>query len=202
MHMKKLFFGAITTIAFTAFTSISGPLPIGSEIPKPDVKMKDISGQLVSLREAKGPNGLLVMFTCNTCPYVVKNQDRTKEICRYALDKKMGVILLNSNEAARGSGDSYADMQAYAKGQGYQWNYVLDSDNVLADAFGASRTPECFLFDKDSKLVYHGAIDDSPADISNVHRTHLKEAVNELVSGKDVTVKESRSVGCGIKRKG
>ncbi|MBS1567704.1 MAG: redoxin domain-containing protein, partial [Bacteroidetes bacterium] len=100
------------------------------------------------------------------------------------------------------SGDSYADMQSYAKDQGYQWYYALDSDNVLADAFGAARTPECFLFDKDGKLVYHGAIDDSPADISNVRRTHLKEAINELASGKEVVVKESRSVGCGIKRKG
>jgi len=199
--MKKFFFYTITAIACIAFTPAGEPLPIGSEIPKPDIKMKDISGQLVSLKEAKGSNGLLVMFTCNTCPYVIKNQGRTKEICRYALDKKLGVILLNSNESNRSSGDSYTDMQAYAKEQGYQWFYALDSDNVLADAFGAARTPECFLFDKDGKLVYHGAIDDSPADISNVHRTHLKEAVSELVGGKDIMVKESRSVGCGIKRK-
>lgn len=200
--MKKLFFAAIATAALTAFSPLGDPLPIGSEIPKPDIKMKDISGQLVSLKEAKGANGLLVMFTCNTCPYVIKNQGRTKEICRYALDKKMGVILLNSNETGRNSGDSYADMQTYAKNQGYQWYYVLDSDNVLADAFGAARTPECFLFDKDGKLVYHGAIDDSPADISSVHRAHLKEAINDLVAGKDISVKESRSVGCSIKRKG
>jgi hypothetical protein len=110
--------------------------------------------------------------------------------------------LLNSNEAARQSGDSYNEMQSYAKGQGYNWYYAVDSDNVLADAFGADRTPECYLFDKDGKLVYHGAIDDSPADVSAVSRTHVKEAMNEMLSGKDISVKQSRSVGCGIKRKG
>ena len=199
MRMKYLF--AITILALTAFTPASGPLPIGSAVPKADIKMKDISGQLVSLKEAKGANGLLVMFTCNTCPYVIKNQARTKDICRYAINNKLGVVLLNSNEGGRRSGDSYTDMQAYAKEQGYDWYYVLDSDNVLADAFGATRTPECFLFDKDGKLVYHGAIDDSPADISNVRRTHLKEAIGELMASKDISVKESRSVGCSIKRK-
>jgi peroxiredoxin len=200
--MQKILAAGIVFAVLSAFTVLKSPLPIGSPIPKADIKMKDISGQVISLKEAKGPNGLLVMFTCNTCPYVIKNQGRTKEVCRFALDNKLGVILLNSNETGRTSGDSYADMQTYAKDQGYQWNYVLDSDNVLADAFGATRTPECYLFDKEGKLVYHGAIDDSPADISSVHRTHLKEAMQELLAGKDISVKESRSVGCSIKRKG
>src|SRR5882724_4220269 len=166
--MKKILLAATVAATLTSFTFHNDPLPLGAEMPKADLKMKDIGGSLVSLKEAKTANGLLVMFTCNTCPYVVKNQSRTKEICQYAKDKKLGVILLNSNEGGRRSGDSYADMQAYAKAQGYQWYYALDSDNALADAFGASRTPECYLFDKDGKLVYHGAIDDSPADIGSV----------------------------------
>lgn len=200
--MKKLLFALATTAAITAFSIKEAALPLGAPMPKADIKMKDVSGKLVSLQEAKTANGLLVMFTCNTCPYVIKNQQRTKEVCKYAADKKVGVILLNSNESARQSGDSYAEMQSYAKGQGYNWYYAVDSDNVLADAFGADRTPECYLFDKDSKLVYHGAIDDSPADVSSVSRTHVKEAMNEMLAGKDVSVKQSRSVGCGIKRKG
>jgi len=92
-------------------------------------------------------------------------------------------------------------MQAYAKEQKYSWNYVLDKNNEVADAFGANRTPECFLFDKGSRLVYHGAIDDNPSDDTKVTRQHLKEAITEVAAGKDVTVKETRSVGCGIKRK-
>ena len=200
--MKKLLFALATTAALTAFSIKEAALPLGAPMPKADIKMKDVSGKLVSLQDAKTANGLLVMFTCNTCPYVIKNQERTKEVCKYAADKKVGVILLNSNESARKSGDSYAEMQSYAKGQGYNWYYAVDSDNVLADAFGADRTPECYLFDKDGKLVYHGAIDDSPADVSAVSRTHVKEAMNEMLAGKDVTVKQSRSIGCGIKRKG
>lgn len=176
-------------------------LPVGVLMPKGDVKMKDVSGALVSLNEVKTSNGLLVMFSCNTCPYVIRNQNRTNEICRLTFDKNIGVILLNSNEDNRSDGDSYEDMQAYAKEQGYKWHYVVDSHNELADAFGANRTPECFLFDGNGKLVYHGAIDNSPADITNVKRVHLKEAVQEMLSGKEVSLKESGSVGCTIRRR-
>jgi len=199
--MKKLYFVLIIVVASSGFTFQSGVLPIGADMPKAETKMKDVSGELVSLRLAKDANGLLVMFSCNTCPYVIKNQSRTKNICSYAKTKSIGVIILNSNEGGRTSGESLADMQQYAKEQAYNWYYAMDSENELADAFGANRTPECFLFDKNNKLVYHGAIDDSPPDISQVKRTHLKEAINEIVSGKDISVKESRSIGCTIKRK-
>jgi thioredoxin-related protein len=140
------------------------------------------------------------MFTCNTCPYVIKNQGRTKEICQYASSKGLGVILLNSNEAQRQGDDSFDEMKAYAKDQNYGWFYAVDQNNVLADAFGASRTPECFLFDKSGKLVYHGAIDDNPGDNSRVSRKHLQQAIEESLSGKEVSIKTSRSVGCNIKR--
>jgi thioredoxin-related protein len=200
--MKKVFFSSIPIIALTVFTFQTGVLPIGADMPKADTKMKDINGDLISLRQAKDANGLLVMFSCNTCPYVIKNQSRTKNICSYAKSKSIGIIILNSNEGGRRSGESLAEMQQYAKEQEYNWYYTIDSDNELADAFGATRTPECFLFDKNNKLIYHGAIDDSPPDISEVKRTHLKEAINEMLNGKNISVKESRSIGCSIKRKG
>ncbi len=201
--MKKVFFAvsAIATISF-AFTTFSEVLPIGASIPKADLKLKDISGKEVSLKGAKKKNGLLVMFSCNTCPWVVKNQSRTREIANYALSKEIGVILLNSNEGQRDDADSFSEMKAYATNQGYKWYYAVDANNVLADEFGANRTPEVFLFNGDGKHVYHGAIDDNPGDASNVQRKHLKEAIDEIVSGKDVSVKESRSMGCQIKRKG
>jgi peroxiredoxin len=199
--MKKILIPgfALLTACLLSFT-LPGELPIGADMPKADVKMKDISGKDITLKEATKKNGLLVMFSCNTCPYVVKNQQRTKEICQYALDNGMGVVLVNANEAQRGDDDSYDAMRSYAKTQGYKWYYVVDKNSELADAFGASRTPESYLFNKDGKLVYHGAIDDSPANASQVSRHHLHEAISELLSGKDITVKTSRSVGCGIKR--
>ena len=186
----------LATMAFTLTTV----LPIGAEMPKATVKMKDVSGKETSIKDALKKNGVLVMFSCNTCPYVIKNEQRTVAIGEYAQKQDVGIIILNSNEAQRTSDDSYDAMKKYASEKKYNWSYVVDKNNEIADAFGANRTPECFLFDKNLKLVYHGAIDDNPQDDSKVTRQHLKEAINELVAGKDVTVKESRSVGCTIKR--
>ena len=200
--MKKTIFSfiAIAAIATLAFTT-GDPIQIGSSMPKADLKMQDVSGKSLAMKDAKKDNGVLVMFSCNTCPYVVKNQERTIAISKYATKNNIGVIILNSNEAYRGNDDSFDAMKAYAKDQEYKWNYVVDKNHEVADAFGANRTPECFLFDKNLKLAYHGAIDDSPSDVSAIKRVHLKEAINELVAGKEITVKESRSVGCSIKRK-
>ena len=199
--MKRLLFAALPVLALAAvaLTPIE-PLPLGSPIPKPDVKMKDISGSEISLADAKTDKGLLVMFSCNTCPYVIKNQGRTYEVLKYAKGMGIGVAVLNSNEAMRGDEDSYEEMQAYAKSQGYHWSYLVDKNHILADAFGANRTPECFLFDGSGKLVYHGAIDDNPNNESAVSRKHLMLAIDEMKTGREVSVKESRSVGCTIKR--
>lgn len=200
--MKKILFSGLTLLALSlaSFTPFS-ELPIGSDMPKADVKMKDISGTEVTLKSAMKDNGLLVMFSCNTCPWVIKNQERTRDICKYAQSKNIGVVLVNSNEAQRSDEDSYDAMKKYAKEQSYDWYYAVDKDSELADAFGANRTPETFLFSKDGKLVYHGAIDDNPNDGSAVTRQHLREAIDEAIKGKEVTVNTSRSQGCGIKRK-
>ena len=200
--MKKIFFSAlpIAALAIMVVKPAVDPLPIGSAIPKAEVKMKDISGKEVSFKDAIKKNGLLVMFSCNTCPVVHKYESRTVEICKKALNNNIGVILLNSNEATRGDGDSYDDMKDYAGKLGYTWNYVVDAKSTMADAFGANRTPECFLFDKNGKLVYHGAIDDNSNGPDEVTRRHLSIAIDESVGGKDVSTKNTRSVGCSIKR--
>lgn len=199
--MKRIFpLLAVGALLLLVSARLAEVLPIGSIMPKADVKMKDISGKEVSMRDALKDNGVLVMFSCNTCPYVIKNQERTISISEYAMKMKIGVIILNSNEAMRNGDDSFDEMKAYAKEQKYRWNYVVDSNHEIADAFGANRTPECFLFDNDLKLVYHGAIDDNPSDASAVNRQHLKVAITELYGNKEISVKESRSVGCTIKR--
>ena len=189
----------LPVMAIMAFT-VNDPLPIGAAMPKADVKMKDISGTEITLKGAMKENGLLVIFSCNTCPVVKGYQSRINEVSKWTLDQKIGVVLLNPNEASRGKGDSYEDMQGYAKKENFGWYYTLDKNHELADAFGATRTPEVFLFNKEGKLVYHGAIDDNPSDASGVNRTHLKIAIKEMTGGKDVSTKETKSVGCGIKR--
>lgn len=200
--MKKIFFALfpLSILTVFAFRTLVDPLPIGASIPNPDMKMKDVAGMEVSFKNAMNKNGLLVMFSCNTCPVVHAYQSRTIEICNYAKSKDIGVILLNSNEGTRSDGDSYNDMKDYASEQQYKWSYVVDNNSVMANAFGATRTPECFLFNADSKLVYHGAIDDNQNGPDEVTRKHLKIALDEMLQGKDVSVKTTRSVGCSIKR--
>lgn len=198
--MKKLFF--ISLIAFIGLSfSRLVMIPIGADIPEKNLKMKDISGKDISMEQAAGKSGLLVMFISNACPFVIKNETRITEITKFAEKNKFGVILLNSNEAYRDGEDSYEEMKNFAKKNNLDCYYVVDNNSKIADAFEAKRTPECFLFDKDLKLSYHGAIDDNPADESAVKRKHLKEAITEIAGGSAVTVTESRSVGCQIKRK-
>jgi peroxiredoxin len=201
--MKKTLLAAIpiAAICMLSFTGIVGGLPIGADIPNPDIKMKDVSGKDITLKGSLKKNGLLVMFSCNTCPYVIKNRERTLRVAKLAAANDMGVVLINSNEGSRGGGDSYEAMKTYAKNQAYTFSYVVDTDSKMADAFDADRTPECFLFNKEGKLVYHGAIDDNPANAGAVTRNHLDVAMEELTAGKEIAVKETRSIGCGIKRK-
>ncbi len=199
--MKKILVSCIAVLAMMAFTVSTAELSIGSAIPSPELKMKDISGKQFSFNDVKKKNGLLVVFSCNKCPWVIKNQQVAMEGFSYAASKEIGVIVLNSNEASRDGADSKNAMLSYAKEQGYQWPYVMDDNSVMADAFGARVTPECYLFDKDMKLVYHGAITDNPKSPSESTRDHLKVAVDEVVTGKSVTMTTSKAMGCTIKRK-
>jgi peroxiredoxin len=199
--MEKILFSAVPVLLMSLLIAPPAPLPIGSMLPKADIAMQDVSGKTVSLKDAKKENGLLVMFSCNTCPVVIVNQARTKAIASFALENNIGVILLNSNEGSRSNADSPEAMKKYADDQQYNWYYTIDKNNEVADAFGATRTPECFLFDKQGKLVYHGAIDDNPQDVASVKREHLREAINEMKKGDNVSVAVTKSVGCGIKRK-
>ncbi len=194
-----MFLIAVATIGTTAFT-VADLLPIGSKMPKESLKMTDVSGKEISMKDVIKENGILVMFSCNTCPYVIKNEQRIIAISRFAQKMNFGVIILNSNEAYRTGDDSFDAMKSYAKDQKFNWNYVVDKDHEVADAFGAKRTPECFLFDKELKLVYHGAIDDNPSNESAVNQKHLKNAIQSIANGKEVEIKETKSVGCSIKR--
>lgn len=200
--MKKIILSLLiaTTVLATAFKlDTSTELAIGAKMPKADYKMLDISGKEISLTDAKGEKGLLVIFSCNTCPYVKLSESRIKEVAAYAKRYKVGVILVNSNEAQREAEDSYDEMKKYAQAQQYDFYYAVDKNSELADAFGATRTPHVFLFDKNA-LAYKGAIDDNIRDASAVKDAFLKDAIVAVGSGKTVKVTSSKSVGCSIKR--
>ncbi len=202
--MKKaitfLSLAVIVMSGTTAFKAVTNPeLELGASIPKSEVKMMDVSGKEVSLADAKMENGLLVIFSCNTCPYVKLAETRIKDITSIALRFKIGVVIVNSNEAQRSADDSFEEMKKYALAQGYKANYVVDKNSQLADAFGATRTPQCFLFDKKG-LVYRGAIDDNIKDAADAKEQYLREALFSVGSGKPVKTTSTKSVGCTIKR--
>lgn len=201
--MKKLALSLLFTLGMgSIFAQGVEKLTIGSDIPMASQKMMSVDGKEYSIKDAASKNGILVIFSCNTCPYVVKYQSRSKKVIKEAKEKGFGVIVINSNEAYRDGDDSFEAMKAYAKAQGYKdVPYVVDVNSAVADAFFANRTPECFLFNAEGKLVYHGAIDSEPNN-AETKETILLNAMYETEQGKEVAVKESRSIGCMIKRKG
>lgn len=174
-------------------------LALNAPIPQADTKMKDVSGKEVSLNEAKKAKGLLVIFSCNTCPYVKLSESRIKEAAEFCSKNDIGCILVNSNEAQRGEDDSFDEMVKYYNAQALNCFYVLDLKSAVANAFGATRTPQCFLFNSTS-LIYKGAIDDNVKDVSAVKLNYLKDALNALIKGGTPSLQETKSIGCTIKR--
>lgn len=202
--MKKLLFLSIIAIAATiSFAFVNSlafdELPLNSALPEAAYKMKDVSGKEVSLDEAKTEKGLLVIFTCNTCPYVKLSETRIKEFSDYCIANGIGCVLVNSNEAQRTEADSFDEMSKYYKSQSLKCFYTVDANSKLANAFGATRTPQCFLFNTKG-LVYKGAIDDNVKDPAAVKAPYLKDALNALVKNETPKVQETKSIGCTIKR--
>lgn len=204
MKTKVLGLIGIAVMALSAFVwkSSDQGLKVGDTYPMGKVKMTNIDGKGLSLDELKKENGLLVVFSCNTCPFVLAWEDRYNELYDMANQQKIGMVLVNSNEAKRGGDDSLDEMKAHAKQQGYKMPYVVDKNHQLADAFGASSTPHVFLFNKMGQLAYMGAIDDSK-DKSGVKQTYLKTALAELGAGQRACRNsQTKAVGCSIKRVG
>lgn len=201
--MKKSLFtillAALSLLFLNAVVSTGEELPLNSAIPLPAYKMKDVSGKEISLAESKSKKGLLVIFSCNTCPYVKLSESRILEYSNYCLKNNIGCILVNSNEAQRSEEDSFEEMQTYYKSKNLKCYYVVDDKSQLADAFGATRTPQCFLFDAKG-LVYKGAIDDNVKDPASVKEPYLKKALEALNAGKNPEIQQTKSIGCTIKR--
>lgn len=184
---------ASMTVAASAFG-----LNIGDKAPSTSVKMKNVDGREISIADVAGKEGTLVIFSCNHCPFVKAWQGRIASIGNVAATKGVGVIVINSNDPADYPEDSYGEMQARAKQLGFTFPYVVDATSGVARAFDATKTPEAFLFDKNGKLVYHGAIDDSK-EADQVSKRFLQDAIDAAITGKDIPVKETKFVGCGIK---
>ena len=180
----------------TKFQTIS----INEKMPEVDFELKSVNEQWITINSQTSDNGLLVIFTCNTCPFVVMWEDRYKLVEQIAEENNIGLVYINSNYKKRKSDDSFERMQKHAKKMDYQFPYLLDEKSKLANIFGAKTTPHIFLSDNKNTLVFKGAIDDNYKEIKKVEKFYLKDAIKQLVSGSKITVSETKAIGCSIKR--
>ena len=174
---------------------------IGSVAPSTDLEMAGVDGKKSSIAGVKGETGTLVVFTCNHCPFVKAWQDRLVSIANGCVSRGVGVLFVNSNDPSIVPEDGLVGMKQLAATKGYKFPYVIDEGGRLARAFGAVRTPEVYLFDKDLKLIYHGAVDDNAEDAAAVKQHYLGAALISLMQDQPVAVKETKAIGCGIKLK-
>ena len=185
-------------VAVPAARATSG-LAIGDRAPLTDKMMRNVDGKDVSIKAVTGQKGVLVVFTCNHCPWAKAWEERIVALGNTYAAKGIGVIAINSNDPTVAPDDGYESMQRRATERGMQFPYVVDATSAVARAFGATRTPEAFLFDASGALVYHGTIDDNANEPGKVQAFYLKDALDAVVAGKDVPVKETKALGCGIK---
>ena len=200
---KKISLLILTLIFFNCLYSQELPsIDIGKPFPASiiDFPMRSIDGKQYRLSQFLNKNGLIIIFTSNSCPFVDAWEDRYKiveNLCqRYNLD----MLYINSNHNRRDGKDSFKAMQGHAKKMAYSFNYLLDEESELANTLGAKTTPHVFMFDKLNKLIYKGAIDDNYESISSVKTFYLKDAIQSYSSGIEIEVSETKAIGCSIKR--
>lgn len=198
--MKSNFFlAALATILFS-FTPAG--YQIGDEVK--DFSMKNVDGKMVSLRSYKEAKGFIVVFTCNHCPFSKAYESRILALDKKYAAKGYPVIAINPNDPKRVEGDSFDNMVILAKEKKYTFPYLVDESQEIALAFGATRTPHVFILKKENGkniLKYIGAIDNNSDDETTATQHFVEEAVDALLSGKQVTNTQTKAIGCTIKWK-
>jgi peroxiredoxin len=191
----------LVVFALAAIAGEGHALSIGDRLPQDvtGVAMKSVSGEQVSIEDVRGEKGTLVLFTCNACPWVKAWEERIAELGNTFVDRGIGVIAVNSNDPSKVGEDDYPTMKKRAEEHGLRFPYVVDEGSRIAQAFGATRTPEAFLFDADGQLVYHGTIDDNAKEADKVEKRFLHDALDAVASGRSVPEPETKALGCTIK---
>lgn len=174
-------------------------LEIGSSAP--DFNLIGIDDKKYSLLSFKDNKALIVIFSCNHCPYVQAYEERIIKIQNEYSDKGVAVVAINSNEDVNYPDDSFENMKKRAAEQNFNFQYLRDEDQGVARAYDATHTPEIFLFDKERKLAFHGKIDDNWQEPDKVQNHYLRDALDELLAGKEISVPETFTIGCTIKWK-
>ncbi|RRJ89267.1 thioredoxin family protein [Flavobacterium macacae] len=185
--------------AFTYKTTVAG-YKVGDIAT--DFSLKNIDSKKVALKDFKDAKGYIVIFTCNHCPYAQAYEDRI-----VALDKKykkLGypVIAINPNNPEKQKEDSFDLMKVKAKEKGFTFPYLLDEGQKVYPQYGATKTPHVYVLQKTPKgnvVKYIGAIDDNYGDETAVKQKYVQNAVDALLKNKEVSVKETKAIGCSIK---
>ncbi len=182
----------------------SDGLQIGETAP--DFNLKNIDGEMYSLgtiKDANGndPKGYIVTFTCNTCPFAVKYEDRIIELHNDLAPQGYPVVAIMPNDPVVQPGDSFEAMQQRAEDKGFPFLYLMDEGQEIYPQYGAGRTPEIYLLDSDRILRYHGAIDDNVDDPDAVTINYVKNAVEAIEDGRTPEPAEVKAIGCTIKVK-
>ncbi len=201
--MKKLRF---LLLFLVCAASLNAQMKIGDNALMLDDQLQSTKGETTSLNDSKKENGLLVIFSCNTCPFVVGTQDfpgwerQYNALYDLADSLKIGMILVNSNEGKRQGADSYEEMLKHSEEQQYKMSYVVDVNSTMANIFGAKTTPHVFLLNSEMELVYMGSIDNIWDKERKEDIPYLKMALKELASHKKIKTNSTPPKGCGIKR--
>lgn len=200
--MKLLFSAVLTAITFSGLAQ----LRIKDKAPMQQIEMKSVNGSMYTLNSLKKDKGLIVVFSCNSCPFVVGSDDfpgwekQYDSLYNAAISNNIGFVLVNSNEGKRTQADSYEEMIKHAKEQNYTMPYVVDEQSALANAFGAKTTPHVYFFDQTLSLIYTGSIDNSWDKGRKSDQFYLFDAIKTQGKGKKIKPNTTEPKGCGIKR--
>ena len=166
-----------------------------------DFDLPGVDGSTHSLADlyGSGAKGIIVIFTCNTCPVSQRNEERIIELHEKMVNQGYPVLAINANDPGKSPGDNMEAMIQRAENKDYPFLYVQDKSQETARAFGAAHTPQVFLLDGDRRLRYTGAIDDNPYNAGAVNQRYVEEAVERLKVGGTPDPAKTKSVGCSIK---
>ena len=200
MKVYKILFITLLLIKTSAFAQKYTTLNINEEMPMQETEIFNVNDQTTVINKNLKSNGILVIFTSNSCPFVVMWEDRYKLLEEKCIDSDIGMVYINSNQAKRDGDDSIEKMKEHAIKMGYNFPYLIDKNSKIANAFGAKTTPHVFLFNNEKKLAYKGAIDDNYRSINDVTKTYLLDALEEVSKQTSVSLSETKAIGCSIKR--
>ena len=175
----------------------STPIKLNSIMP--NFELKDPFNNTHSSQSLMGKKGLLIIFTCNHCPYAIAIWERTITLSSFA--KKLGIntVAINPNINPEYPEDSPENMIKFIQKNDISFPYLIDKKQNTAKEFNAQCTPDIYLLNNQSQLVYHGQLDNNWKDPKQVTREDLKDAISNLSSNNPISTEQSPSMGCSIK---